>query len=419
MTVPAIQPQISSVAPVDSGFELDGHLLSLIAGGEAGAPAEPEPIGGTGRLRAAHYRQFLDALGVAMYTTDAAGRITFFNAAAADFWGRRPALGEEWCGSLSLLWPDEVPMRHDQCPMAIALKEQRPVRGGEAIAVRPDGTRVRFVPYPTPLFDDDGRLIGAVNVLVDVTERHRAEEDSRVATRALAASNAVKDEFLGLVSHELRTPVTTIYGNARLLEARGAELDESVKASMLADMAADADRLHSIIENLLHLTRLGSSAPFELEPQVLDRLVERTVRSFQARHPSREINLLVSGHGAVVQAEETYLALLVENLMSNADKYSPQETPIEVRVTVVGDEAVVLIADRGIGFGETPPERLFEPFYRSQEAKSAANGLGIGLALCQRVVLALGGRIWASPRQGGGAEIGFALPHQWGPDDLA
>ncbi|MEA2608782.1 MAG: hypothetical protein QOJ75_1025, partial [Chloroflexota bacterium] len=82
MTVPAIQPQISSVAPVDSGFELDGHLLSLIAGGEAGAPAEPEPIGGTGRLRAAHYRQFLDALGVAMYTTDAAGRITFFNAAA-------------------------------------------------------------------------------------------------------------------------------------------------------------------------------------------------------------------------------------------------------------------------------------------------------------------------------------------------
>ena len=75
--------------------------------------------------------------------------------------------------------------------------------------------------YPTPLFDDGGQLIGAVNVLVDITERHRAEQAVRAAADALEASNAVKDEFLGLVSHELRTPVTTIFGNARLLQARG------------------------------------------------------------------------------------------------------------------------------------------------------------------------------------------------------
>ena len=128
------------------------------------------------RLRATtdRYREFLEALGVAVYTTDADGKITFFNEAAAELWGRRPELGEEWCGSFRLFWSDGSPLAHGDCPMAIALKEGRAVRGFTAIAERPDGSRVDFQPYPTPLYDRDRRLIGAVNVLVDVTERRRS-----------------------------------------------------------------------------------------------------------------------------------------------------------------------------------------------------------------------------------------------------
>jgi PAS domain S-box-containing protein len=357
-------------------------------------------------------RRLLDAVGVAMYTTDAAGEITYFNDAAAQFWGRRPALGELWCGSFQLLFPDERPMRHDECPMAIALRERRPVRGGEAIAVRPDGSKVRFLAYPTPLFHDNGALAGAVNVLVDVGDRHRLQEEARSVTRALAASNAVKDEFLGLVSHELRTPVTTIYGNARLLQTRADDLEASVKASMLADMAEEADRLHTIIENLLYLTRLGSGTPLDLEPIVLDRTVERIVRSFRLRHRARDVRVATSVVSALVQGDESYMAVLIENLLSNADKYSPLDQPIEVRISADDDAVTVVVADRGIGFGEEALGALFEPFYRSQDARLAANGLGIGLALSQRIVAALGGRIWANPRDGGGAEIGFALPIQ-------
>jgi PAS domain S-box-containing protein len=363
-------------------------------------------------------RQVLDALGVAMYIIDADGGITYFNEAAAVFWGRRPALGELWCGSLELLFPDERPMRHDQCPMAIALRERRPVRGGEAIAVRPDGSRVRFLAYPTPLFGEDGALVGAVNVLVDVSERQRLEEEARSVTRALAASNAVKDDFLGLVSHELRTPVTTIYGNARLLQARADDLDAAVKTSMLADMADEADRLHTIIENLLYLTRLGSATPLDLEPIVLDRTVERIVRSFRLRHRTRDVRVVNSVLSALVQGDDSYLTVLIENLLSNADKYSPPDQPIEVVVSADEHAVSVVVADRGIGFGEAPLDALFEPFYRSQDARLAANGLGIGLALSQRIVAALGGRIWARPREGGGAEIGFALPIQRFMEDL-
>ena len=123
------------------------------------------------------FRQLLEALPAAVYTTDADGRIAFFNEAAADLWGCRPELGkDEWCGSWRLYWPDGRPMRHDECPMAVALKEGRPIRGAEAAAERPDGTRVPFLAYPTPLRDRSGVVTGAVNMLIDITERKRSEQ---------------------------------------------------------------------------------------------------------------------------------------------------------------------------------------------------------------------------------------------------
>jgi PAS domain S-box-containing protein len=121
--------------------------------------------------------QLLEALPAAVYTTDASGRITFYNAAASALWGCSPELGKsEFCGSWKLYWSDGTPLPHDECPMAMALKQRRPIRGMEAVAERPDGTRVPFIPYPTPLFDASGALTGAVNMLVDITDRKRAED---------------------------------------------------------------------------------------------------------------------------------------------------------------------------------------------------------------------------------------------------
>jgi PAS domain S-box-containing protein len=123
------------------------------------------------------FRRVLDELPAAIYVTDALGRITYFNEAAAALWGHSPTIGvSEWCGSWKLFWPDGRALPHGECPMAIAIKEKRTVRGVEAIAERPDGTRVPFEPYPTPLFDASGSLIGAVNMLIDITDRKRAEE---------------------------------------------------------------------------------------------------------------------------------------------------------------------------------------------------------------------------------------------------
>ncbi|NTI30938.1 PAS domain S-box protein, partial [Rhizobium rhizogenes] len=101
----------------------------------------------------------------------------FYNKAATEMWGVSPKLGEsEFCGSWKLYWPDGTLLPHDECPMAIALKERRAVRGLEAIAERPDGTRTAFLAFPTPIFDAAGNLSGAVNMLVDLTDRASVEE---------------------------------------------------------------------------------------------------------------------------------------------------------------------------------------------------------------------------------------------------
>ena len=356
------------------------------------------------------YRHFLDALGVAAYTVSADGVIGYFNAAAVELWGRQPEPGERWCGSLRLYWPDGRLMRHDESPMAICLHEERADRRIEAVAERPDNSRVSFMPYLTRVYAEDGTLMGAIGVLVDTSDRVRAEEALQASTNALAASSAVKDDFLGLVSHELRTPVTTIFGNARLLRDRAERLPPGAREGMVADIAAEAERLLDIVENLLLMTRLGSGVEADPEPQVLNHVVRRQVDSYRSRHPRRPVIVRSQRERAIVEADAAFLEVLLENLISNADKYSPPGEPIEVAVSRAGDFAEVGVRDRGIGLDEGEAEQLFSPFYRGSAARSMGNGVGIGLTVCRRLAELLGGRMWARPRRRGGSEFGFSLP---------
>jgi PAS domain S-box-containing protein len=153
------------------------------------------------------FRQLLQALPAAVYTTDPEGRITFYNEAAVAFAGRRPELGELWCVTWRLYNADGSRLPHDECPMAIALKENRPVLGAEAIAERPDGTRRWFAPYPTPLRDSEGRLTGAINMLVDITERKEAERQQKLLVDEL--NHRVKNTLATVQSMVVQTARST------------------------------------------------------------------------------------------------------------------------------------------------------------------------------------------------------------------
>ncbi len=118
----------------------------------------------------------LDQLPAAIYVTDPDGVITYYNPACIDFAGRVPTVGRDrWCVTWKLYSDDGAFLPHDRCPMAVAILERRPVRGISAVAERPDGSRVNFMPYPTPIFDTAGHLLGAVNMLIDVTDSRQAE----------------------------------------------------------------------------------------------------------------------------------------------------------------------------------------------------------------------------------------------------
>jgi PAS domain S-box-containing protein len=181
------------------------------------------------------YRELFEALPAAVYTTDEAGRITSFNQAAVEFSGRIPEIGtDSWCVSLKLYQTDGTPLPHDRCPMAVALKEKRAVRGCEAIAERADGERRNFIPFPTPLFDASGKLTGAINMLVDITERKRAEVALRESEERFKAIVETTPECVKVIAPD----GTILHMNASGLVMVGAPYPEAVIGKNIYDLIA-------------------------------------------------------------------------------------------------------------------------------------------------------------------------------------
>lgn len=229
------------------------------------------------------------------------------------------------------------------------------------------------------------------------------------AQEQLRHSNRAKDEFIGIVSHELRTPITTIYGTARLLETRKGRLNPDVEAELMANLTLEAERMHRLIEDLLAVARLELGPDTMTEPLLLGSLVERVCQQFMAQRPGRKVVWRTEEGLAPVLGEATYIEQVLTNLLTNADKYTEDGSPVEVDVASVDDEAVVTVSDRGPGVQPEELPLIFDSFYRSDRTARRAGGKGLGLTVCKRLIEAQGGRIWAEPRPGGGLQVSFSL----------
>jgi K+-sensing histidine kinase KdpD len=262
---------------------------------------------------------------------------------------------------------------------------------------------------------DRDLLAGVVAVLGGHVElaAHHAEERRAAALR---------EAFIGVISHELRTPITTIYGLARVLRQRGEALGPAARADAIADIEAESDRLYRLVEDLLVLSRAESGrVAVEGEPVSLPRLIGHIVDAEQQRQPGREFVVRMPPDLPMIEAEVTYLEQVIRNLLTNAAKYSEAPAPIEVVGSVDGGDVAIRVLDRGIGVDEATAQQAFDLFFRTSEASRTASGAGIGLFVCRQLVEAMGGRTWMTPREGGGTEVGFALPlvaidEEVGPD---
>lgn len=326
------------------------------------------------------YRTLIEALGVAVYTTDEYGYITMFNEAAVEIWGRKPEIGHDrWCGSWKVYSPDEKLVELSEGPVGLVLRDERIVRGGHVIVQRQDGTRRTVLPFPAPLYDSSGRLAGAVNVLLDISE---LQESQRKLVDAIRA----KDDFLGLVSHELRTPLTQLVGNAHLLMNRWTGLDPETLGESLTEMHIQSQRLHRLVDNMMTLSRLERGIKPETEPHLVQRLLGRTLKEFRDRFPATELQTDIAEGLHPIEVSSSTIDQVLWNLLTNAQKYGPPSGPICVTARNDGDSVVLSVSDTGPGVPEAELERLFEPYFRSSSTAEQASGLGLGLSVCRRLL---------------------------------
>jgi PAS domain S-box-containing protein len=232
----------------------------------------------------------------------------------------------------------------------------------------------------------------------------RDVSDRKLAEEALRQAAQLKDEFLGLVSHELRTPLTTIRGYAGLLARKS--LPPDLMEESLADLLSESERLNNIVENMLALTRVevGQMLPSEtFEP--LD-VIKGTVSRFLNTQPTT-IELGDFPENCRVVGVPPYLEQVVQNLLTNARKYSPAGAPITITGRIEDGFLCVCVADRGRGISDN--DAIFQAFVREQ-GTAQVSGLGIGLTVCKRLTEAQGGSVRAEPREGGGTIFTFTLP---------
>jgi PAS domain S-box-containing protein len=274
-------------------------------------------------------QELLTAIPAAIYTTDAKGRITYFNEAAVELAGRTPKLGsDQWCVTWKLHNPDGSPLPHDHSPMAIALKEDRAVRGFEAVAERPDGTRVPFIPFPTPLRDESGKIVGAINMLVDISERKVAETQQRLLLNEL--NHRTKNNM-----QLLQSLLFSAARKANNEEARRV-LDEA--SGRIAAMAAAQRVLY------------GKTDASRFAVDEFLRAVTETVR--QTLPPDLRI-ICEEASGVMSNDAAMPLALILNELLTNAAKHGIKDPSKEtVRVGLIHREGQfeLYVEDDGPGF---------------------------------------------------------------------
>jgi PAS domain S-box-containing protein len=270
----------------------------------------------------------LNLLPAAVYTTDAEGHITFYNETAAVLRGRRPTLNVDmWCGSWRMYSPDGTPLPHDECPMAIVLKEGQTVAGQEAVVERPDGTRMPFMAFPSALRDAAGKIVGAVNMFVDITERKRNEEQITVLARE--------------AEHRCKNILATVQATVRLSQS---DTPKGLKQAIEGRIQALANVHTLFAQSRWKGAELHNLVTQELSPYCKD---ETRVRS--------------DGPNVLLEPQMAQtIAVTLHELATNAAKYGALSTAkghVEVGWSIALDSRVVLRWTEIGGPPVKPPRR--------------------------------------------------------------
>ena len=290
--------------------------------------------------------------------------------------------------------------------MALALENNKEFNGHEIIIERPDGSRITALAHANPIHDESGKLLGAVNVLVDISERKRAEDTLKKADRA-------KNEFIATLAHELRNPMAPIRNAVQVLQ-----LEETPSPKLqwaLEVIDRQMQHMTRLTDDLLDLARITSNK-IELRKSrtELANLVSGAVEISRPLIEEREqeLNLNIPAEPVYLNGDITRLSQVISNLLNNASKYTARGGRIRLDARLQDGEAVIVVEDNGIGIPAGKLPHIFEMFAQiGKSAEDSGGGLGIGLTLVRQLVGMHGGTVEAySDGDGKGSTFIVRLP---------
>lgn len=421
-------------------------------------------------LNEQRYMNLIHSSPVAVYTCDKDGYIQLYNKAAVELWGNSPQIGKDvWSGAWKTFAPDGSPILPDTGPMALTIKTGKPVAEQEIIIERPSGERRYVLAHPQPVFDESGKITGAINTLVDITEIRKSQQilkekeeqfhqknlqneqlrakelEEKVEKRTLQLSEAnqellLKNEELGkmnkelesfayISSHDLQEPLRKIQTfSARILKKENQNLSENGK-DYFERMQSAAKRMQALIDDLLAYSRTNTTER-KFEKTDLNQIVEDVKN--ELREVIEEKQAIIDTHEMCeVHIIPFQFHQLLHNLFSNALKFSKSGIPPRIFVKSIiatGNELQntnpalpagkllpqerychISVADNGIGFEPEFSDKIFEIFQRLH-AKEVFPGTGIGLAIVKKIVENHHGYIMATGQVGQGATFDIYLP---------
>jgi len=342
----------------------------------------------------------LESVGDGIYGIDLEGRLTFINEAAGQILGYKPEqlTGRDVHELIHHSHADGTLYSKTTSPIFLAMRRREQIRMRDEVFLRQDGAPIPIEYSASPLIED-GQVSGMVVAFQDVSERRRLER--------------MKDEFISTVSHELRTPLTSLRASLGLLSSGTLEAKPEKQRQMFDMAIGNCDRLVRLVNGILDFERLekGQLALSRVPVYARDLLRKASESSSNAAIKAR-IEIRIDAEEVAVLADEKRILQVLNELLSNAIKFSPPETKVRLSAHRMGPEQVCFtVEDQGRGISREKLERIFDRFQQGDASDTRdIGGTGLGLALCRSLVEQHGGRIWAESDPGQGARFRFTLP---------